>query len=112
MNMKHPIEIINELKSTSSSNAKMDLIIKYDNLLMRKIYLYALDPYLLYGIKTLPKYVFGKTKIDVEYNLDDMFALLDKMSLGELTGNKALEACLNFMEKAHDNDVAIFQKNY
>lgn len=104
--MLNPYETLQILKATKSSNDKMEIIFERTDELFEKILDYALNSYIIFGIKALPKFE-QKT---VSENYDTMFNLLNQLSSGDLSGNAATEACKTFMEGCDNELLYVFQR--
>ena len=80
-----------EMKATSSTNNKKDILKKYDTPELRKLFLYVYNPFTQYYVtsKTLKK---NKDKSFDNYA--DLYALLDDLSNRLITGHNAIE-CVN-----------------
>lgn len=93
--MRKSIEVINELKNTSSSNEKKKIIQeKFDDDL--HVIFDAACNTMIYNFKKLKEEPsFSET--DSENSLDAFIAILRKLSAREITGNKAQEAMHDFI---------------
>ena len=78
------LSILNEIKNTSSTNAKKDILRENkNNILLQKVIKYALDPLKVYGYKKLPEPVSDGFKM----SLNDALDALDRIASREFTGH-------------------------
>lgn len=93
--MKKVVDIIKELRSTSSRNEKEAILIaNKDNETLRKVFYLAYDPSINFYIKSIPYEGNWKHGEYFEYNENEefeiMFDVLETIYSRELTGNKAI----------------------
>ena len=98
MNIK---TILDEIAAEPGSNAKMDILRKYqDNELLKKVMYAAKSPRIKYYIKQIPEHCF-----DLSYDyvkLEDALRNLSKLSNREYTGGQAsqwLQSILNSLSE-------------
>jgi len=94
-NFNNLVDFINEMKSTSSTNEKTNILKKYDSLFLRKLFEYVYSPFKQYGVtsKNLKKHKELKS-----YNYTNLFSLLDALDAGEIRGHVALAEVNGFIE--------------
>lgn len=89
--------IINQLKSTSSSLKKIEILNKNkDNEDLRIFFLYILHPLKKYGLKRIPEYTVQESSL-VTFN--DVISLLDSLNARKFTGNAAMKKVQDFLNK-------------
>lgn len=93
--MKKVVEIIKELRSTSSRNEKeLILLANKDNEILNKVFYLAYDPSINFYIKSIPYEDSWKHGEYFEYDENEefeiMFDVLETIYSRELTGNKAI----------------------
>lgn len=93
--MKTVVEIIKELRSTSSRNEKEAILLaNKDNEILKKIFYLAYDPSINFYIKSIPYEDNWKHGEYFEYNENEefeiLFDVLETIYSRELTGNKAI----------------------
>lgn len=87
---------IDEMKATSSTNAKKELIQRYDSPFLRRIFEYTYSPFKQYGVTSENL----KKRQDLKFdNYDDLFALLDDLNDRNITGHSAIQCVNGFIEK-------------
>lgn len=82
-NMKRVNNILNQLRATSSTNAKAQIL--QDNVndeLLQKVLYYTLNPFYMYGltVKTLNEEFIPESLVFAVPGEDDVFTLLDKLA--------------------------------
>lgn len=83
MNLEQISSILEEIKGTSSTKSKLELLQKQiDNVLLKKVLYYTYNPFMNYGISEtkLRSMVFDKTNILKQ----DIFVLLDKLAFNNI----------------------------
>lgn len=93
--MKKVVDIIKELRSTSSRNEKESILItNKDNETLKKVFYLAYDPSINFYIKSIPYEDNWKHGEYFEYDEDEEFEILfdalETIYSRELTGNKAI----------------------
>lgn len=93
--MKKVVDIIKELRSTSSRNEKEAILLaNKDNETLKKVFYLAYDPSINFYIKSIPYEVNWKHGEYFEYDENEefeiMFDVLETIYSRELTGNKAI----------------------
>jgi DNA ligase-1 len=74
--MEKVLEIINQIKNTSSRNEKESILLKYkDNQLFRDILYFVFNPYILTGISK--KKINKSIKLNEGYNIYDVYDLME-----------------------------------
>jgi DNA ligase-1 len=88
-------DIILEIRSTNSKKEKIEIIKKHkDNEVLTRVFQYALDPLVTFGIKKIPEY---ESLTDVEllartnHNLNGSFDVLESLIARQYTGNAAIQ---------------------
>jgi len=101
-----PYEIITQLKNTSSTLDKREILRNNkNNKLFRIVLTQTLDPRITFGIKKIPKY----DKKDVKYTLEEAIKMLKPLSNRDITGNKATEYLKDLLSKLNDEDEQIIK---
>jgi DNA ligase-1 len=90
--LKRLVEFVDEMKSTSSTNAKKEIIQKYDSPFLRKIFEYTYSPFKQYGVTS--ENLIRRSDLRFDNYGDDLFALLDDLSERRITGHFAIQ-CVN-----------------
>lgn len=93
--MKKVVEIIKELRSTSSRNEKESILLaNKDNEILKKVFYLAYDPSINFYIKSIPYEDSWKHGEYFEYDENEefeiLFDVLETIYSRELTGNKAI----------------------
>ena len=93
--MKKVVEIIKELRSTSSRNEKESILLaNKDNEILKKVFYLAYDPSVNFYIKSIPYENNWKHGEYFEYDENEefeiLFDVLETIYSRELTGNKAI----------------------
>jgi DNA ligase-1 len=89
-------DFIEEMKATSSTNLKKEIIQRYDSPFLRKIFEYTYSPFKQYGVTSENL----KKRQDLKFdNYDDVFALLDDLNDRAITGHSAIQCVNGFIEK-------------
>lgn len=92
---KKVAEFIEEMKATSSTNDKKEILKKYDSLVFRKLFEYVYSPFKKYYVTSDNL----KKRIDLSIdNYSDLFALLDDLNERRITGHAAIQAVNGFIE--------------
>ena len=97
-------KMLQELQNEPSTNKKVEILEAYKSVYAKQFFLYTLND-VKYGIKKTPTYT---TLIESEINFGDMLNLLDKLSSRELTGNAAIDAVSNLLNKCSEEDAYVF----
>jgi DNA ligase-1 len=101
-----PQEIIKSLKADGSSNKKIEILKEVfkdetNNEAFISLCKLALDTYITFGVKNVPK---GKDNGKKVLPLEDFVDVLDKLETRQLTGNNAKEAISNLVDKASKDE--------
>lgn len=98
--------VIAELKKITSINDKLSILLKYynDNEL-QKFFVYSLNKQ-KYGIKKIPENIIIQEKTSTVDDFNNGLKLLDDLSSRKITGNKAINAVIEYLE---GNDYFIYQ---
>jgi hypothetical protein len=92
-------DFIDEMKATSSTNLKKEIIQRYDSPFLRRVFEYTYSPFKQYGVTSDNL----KKRQDLKFdNYDDLFALLDDLNDRHITGHSAIQAVNGFIEKNRD----------
>lgn len=101
------IEILNELKNTTSTKEKFNILSKNkENESLKRILKYAYDSV---------SYTYGVTYNHIlsfeskDFSQKNMFELLEELSKRELTGHNALRECKNLINTLNEIDKMIFK---
>lgn len=101
------IEILNELKNTSSTKEKFNILMKNkENESLKRILKYAYDSV---------SYTYGVTYNHIlsfesnDFSQKNMFELLEMLSKRELTGHNALRECKNLINTLSEKNKIIFK---
>ena len=87
---------IEEMKATSSTNAKKEILQKYDSPFLRKIFKYTYTPFKQYHVTSTNL----KKRSDLSFdNYTDLFAMLDDLNERHVTGHNAIQAVNGFIAK-------------
>jgi len=87
---------IEEMKATSSTNAKKEILQKYDSPFLRKIFKYTYTPFKQYHVTSANL----KKRSDLIFdNYTDLFAMLDDLNERHVTGHNAIQAVNGFIAK-------------
>jgi DNA ligase-1 len=89
-------DFVEAMKETSSTNAKKEIIQKYDSPFLRKIFEYTYSPFKQYGVTSENL----KKRQDLKFdNYTDLFAMLDDLNERSITGHSAIQCVNGFIEK-------------
>ena len=97
-------KMLQELQNEPSTNKKVEILEAYKSVYAKQFFLYTLND-VKYGIKKTPSYI---PVMESEINFGDMLVLLDKFSSRELTGNAAIDAVSNLLNKCSKEDAYVF----
>lgn len=101
------LSILNEIKNTSSTNAKKDILRENkNNILLQKVIKYALDPLKVYGYKKLPEPVSDGFKM----SLNDALDALDRIASREFTGHAGRDFIASVLGSVNDDDAEVLRK--
>lgn len=89
-------EFIEEMKATSSTNAKKEILLKYDSPFLRKIFKYTYTPFKQYHVTSAN---LKKRSDLISDNYSDLFAMLDDLNERRVTGHTAIQAVNGFISK-------------
>lgn len=91
------VTALKELGSTTSINSKKEILKKYkDDYIVNTSLMWACDPSLMFNIKKLPKLGIGNEGIET---FNEFLYLLKILNAREITGNKAIAACVSLLER-------------
>ena len=93
-----------ELQNEPSTLKKVEILEKYKSVYAKHFFVYTLND-VKYGLKKTPSYTPVK---ESEINFGDMLNILDKLSSRELTGNAAIDAVANLLNKCSEEDAYVF----
>lgn len=97
-------KMLQELQNEPSTNKKVEILEAYKSVYAKQFFIYTLND-VKYGIKKTPSYI---PVMESEINFGDMLVLLDKLSSRELTGNAAIDAVSNLLNKCSEEDAYVF----
>ncbi|UYL05382.1 DNA ligase [Klebsiella phage KP13-7] len=101
------LSILNEIKNTSSTNAKKDILRENkNNILLQKVIKYALDPLKVYGYKKLPEPVSDGFKM----SLNDALDALDRIASREFTGHAGRDFIASVLGSVNEDDAEVLRK--
>ena len=87
---------IEEMKATSSTNAKKEILLKYDSAFLRRVFEYTYSPFKQYHVTSDNL----KKRVDLSFdNYDDLFSMLDDLNERRVTGHSAIQAVNGFIAK-------------
>jgi DNA ligase-1 len=89
-------EFIEEMKATSSTNAKKEILLKYDSPFLRKIFKYTYTPFKQYHVTSAN---LKKRSDLISDNYLDLFEMLDDLNERRVTGHTAIQAVNGFILK-------------
>lgn len=101
------IEILNELKNTTSTKEKFNILMKNkENESLKRILKYAYDSVTYtYGVSYNHILSFESN----DFSQKNMFELLELLSKRELTGHNALRECKNLINTLNEDEKIIFK---
>ena len=89
-------QFIEEMKATSSTNDKKEILKKYDTPILRKLFEYVYSPFKQYYVTSDNL----KKRQDLSFdNYNDLFALLDDLNARLITGHNAIQVVNGFIAK-------------
>ena len=101
-------DILNELRATSSRNAKEALLKQHvGDEQLKETFRLALDPLTQFYQRKIPEY---KPKTKSKLNLDDAFVALGELSSRKVTGNAAIEYLRNLLESVNSSDARVIER--
>lgn len=90
------VNFIEEMKATSSTNDKKEILRRYDSPVLRKLFEYTYSPFKQYYVTSDNL----KKRQDLSFdNYDDLFQLLDDLNDRNITGHSAIQCVNGFIEK-------------
>lgn len=100
-------QILESIRNTSGTNDKIALLEKHkaDDVL-KNVVLYALDPRRNFNIRKIPAYIGPEVG---QATLQDAFAMLDKFSAREITGNAAIEELRHMLSTLSHEDAKVLE---
>lgn len=105
-NLSTVAAFIDEMKATSSTNEKKEILKRYDNPFLRKLLEYVYTPFKQYHV----------TSANLQKNItlskdgyDDLFVLLDDLSESRITGHTAISLVNGFIAKHEEFTDIIYQ---
>jgi hypothetical protein len=102
--MTNVLNLINELKSNSGKNAKIEILSKYaDDELVKGVFDAAMNPYRVYGIKQLPDI----DRNTGDYTLNDFLMNLTRFEERIVTGNEAKHVLKTLLEGLSPDDAEV-----
>ena len=91
-------DIINNIKNTQGTNAKLALLRTYStDEMYRKVLFYTYNPFFNYYIRKIPS-VKSEHYSHLTRNVNDMFILLDNLRERVFTGNLAIDMVAEFIK--------------
>lgn len=100
-------DILKELENEPSTNAKKDIIRKYENHTEFRLTIQAgLDPLTTYGIKKIPDYKVGKGILTLQQGIRSLRHLVDRT----YTGNKAIKYLTHTLENLEFDDALVLER--
>lgn len=93
---KQVASFINEMKATSSTNDKKDILKKYDTPSLRKLFEYVYSPFKQYYVTSTALKKRSDLILD---NYSNLFSLLDDLNERRITGHSAIQCVNGFIEK-------------
>lgn len=110
--MKHIVNIINEIRNTSSTKKKQEIIKSYHKEFhktfddsFRKVLIYTLDPFITFGIKKIPNYIND----EVLYKFDKVYVVLDLLKTRSVTGNTAIDMLQHLLTHLSKDDAKLLE---
>lgn len=101
-------EVLSRLRETNSSNEKKQILLETTYPLLERIFNYAYNHFLTFGVSKLNLNDITYTQIPATDDWwNDTFDILDSLILRELTGNEARDAILLQMSKVREEDASI-----
>ncbi len=103
------INLIEAIRKTQSTNAKLELLKKNkDNEILKKILYYTYNPFYKYYIRNISGITFSDSSVENGYDFEDMFKLLDELRNRIYTGNLAIEKVTNFIQHSPAKVAEVF----
>lgn len=100
--------ILDEIRSESGSNAKMDILAKYtDNQLLKRVLYYTYSKRLKYHQRIIPEYTSGTSN---RLTLLEALDILLGLSKREITGNDAIEVLRKTLEGCNSDDAHVIER--
>ncbi len=101
-------DIIQNLSATSKRITKEAILVaNKDNELLRSVFHLTYDPYIIFGIKSIPVYSHDEFERNILYTLNVALNDLNKFINRELTGNDAKNYLSNMLSKLSTEDAGI-----
>lgn len=94
--LQNVANFIEEMKATSSTNTKKEILAKYDSSFLRKLFEYVYTPFKQYYVTSSNLIKHPELSVDT---YDDLFMLLTHLSERRITGHAAIAAVNGYIEK-------------
>lgn len=107
--MYNVYEVLVELRNTSSTNKKVEVLKNNDTDLLRKVLLYGLNPFKQFYIRKIPAYVNPFPSEEVQ-DLDWALNQLDVLSNREKTGNAGIDHLHMILSSLTEEDSHVIEK--
>lgn len=106
--MRHPYEILQEIRSTNSKNEKLAIVKREEkNELFREVVRLCLDPFITFGTTKIPNYTPTRTPVPVlQKQLKQVMALANR----EVTGHAARDFLQHLLEFGSKEDSAVMER--
>jgi len=104
--LSHVANFIDEMKSTSSTNAKKEILKKYDTPFLRNLFNYVYTPFKQYYVSSAN---LQKNKTLSSPGYTNLFTLLDDLSTRRITGHDAVSAVNGFINSYPEFADVIYQ---
>lgn len=107
--MRTILDILNDLASTTSRNEKLAILRgNADNELLKRVLVYALDPFKNFYIRKIPDYV--PAPANAADTLGPVIDSLDNLCTREVTGNAAIEFLAKLLSSLLPNDALVLER--
>lgn len=101
------LSILDNIASNTKRSYKLDVLSQHkDNPLLRRVIKMALDPYLNFYIKKIPKYPPGSGSL----SLDEALTKLEYLSNRTVTGNAAIEHLAQILSSVSEDDAVVITR--
>lgn len=102
------LAIVDSLKANSSRLAKEDILRKNkDNDVLRRFFYLALNPYIQFYQRKIPKYT--PANVNQADSLDSVFDSLDMLSTRQVTGNAAIDHLTKLLSSLTEDDAKVLE---
>lgn len=102
------LSILDSISATKKRTAKLSLLEEqHDNTLLQDVCHHALNPFLQYYIKKIPKY---NSALNPDLSLEEFLSSLSEFTEREVTGNAAINRMSELLSRLHSDDAIVAER--